>query len=417
MKARDIGAIPGHVNVFGGLPGVGDCRNTRAMADEDTPDFTLPDVAGHRFELLEDGPERLEALVELIDAATRSIRLLFYIFDDDEASTRVRDALLRAYRRGIEVSLLVDGFGSDKTGSDFFDELEQSACFFCYFQPKRTRRYLLRNHQKMAIADEESALVGGFNVRDGYFAPDRSDGWRDLGLRVSGPAVARLARYFDDICKWSSDRDAEMEGLRDILHHYHEQDGDVRWTFGGPTRELSPWAQTLRNDLYGAEKIDMIAAYFAPHAALMRPVAEAGKRGRSRVITAAKSDNNVTIAAARNRHRYLLPETQVYEYQPMMLHTKLYVVDDITYIGSANFDVRSLYLNLEVMLRVNDRKFADVMRRYVDHEIGDSERITPEAYAASRTIWTRIKGRLSYFLMSVLDYNISRRLNFGLDGV
>lgn len=387
------------------------------MADQDTPDFALPDVAGHRFELLEDGPDRLAALVALIDGAKTSIRMLYYIFAQDEPAVRVRDALVAAHRRGIKVSLLVDGFGSDKTADDFFGELEQSDCFFCRFQPKRSRRYLLRNHQKMAIADEARALVGGFNVDAGYFAADRSDGWRDLGLWMTGPAVARLAAYFDDICQWSNDPKSEMEGLRDILHRYHEQDGDVRWTFGGPTRELSPWAQTLRNDLYGAKRIDMISAYFAPYAALMRPIAAAGARGRARVITAAKSDNNVTIAAARNRQRYLLPEVEVYEYQPMMLHTKLYVADDVAYIGSANFDVRSLYLNLEIMLRVNHPDFASALRRYVDHEIADSKRITPEDYAASRTILTRIEGRLSYFMMSVLDYNISRRLNFGLDGV
>jgi cardiolipin synthase len=185
---------------------------------------------------------------------------------------------------------------------------------------------------------------------------------------------------------------------------------------GGPTRGLSPWGQTLRNDLNGGQKIDVIAAYFAPYAPLLKPIRRAARRGRSRVITAAKSDNAVTIAAARNRYRYLLPDVEMYEYQPMMLHTKLYVIDDIVYIGSANFDVRSLYLNLEVMLRVRDAGFAESVRRFVDHEIADSVRITAEDYARSQTLWTRIKGRLSYFLMAVLDYNVSRRLNFGIDG-
>ncbi|MCA1749048.1 MAG: phospholipase D-like domain-containing protein [Sphingomonadales bacterium] len=268
----------------------------------------------------------------------------------------------------------------------------------------------------MAVADEARALIGGFNIEAGYFAPYKEEGWRDLGLGVEGPAARRLSGYFDDIARWSSDPKAKIEDLRGLLHRNNQQDGAVRWVLGGPTRDLSPWAQSLRNDLYGARKVDMIAAYFAPHAALMRPIRSVAKRGRARIITASKSDNNATIAAARNRYRYLLPETEIYEYQPMKLHTKLYVVDDIVYIGSANFDVRSLYLNLELMLRIHDADFAAIIRRLVDHEIADSKRITPEAYAASQTIWTRIKGRLSYFLISVLDYNVSRRLNFGLDG-
>ncbi|MGJ8537352.1 MAG: phospholipase D-like domain-containing protein [Parasphingopyxis sp.] len=386
------------------------------MADQERPHYPLPDVAGHRFDLLSEGPERLDALVALINDANESVKLLFYIFLEDSASIRVRDALVAAHRRGVKVALLVDGFGSAKASDAFFAPLAETDCIFCRYEPKRSRRYLLRNHQKMAIADDRLAMIGGFNVAQGYFAAYRTEGWRDLGLKVEGPAAARLAKYFDDIVRWSGNPRSQMEDLRGILLRHHEQDGDVRLLFGGPTRELSPWGQTLRNDLNGGTMIDVIAAYFAPYAPSLRPIRRAARQGRSRVITAAKSDNNVTIAAARNRYRYLLPEVEVYEYQPMMLHTKLYVIDDIVYIGSANFDVRSLYLNLEVMLRVRDAGFAASIRNFVDDEIADCKRITPEDYASSQTLWTRIKGRLSYFLMSVLDYNVSRRLNFGIDG-
>ncbi len=386
------------------------------MTEQDHCQTILPEVAGHRFELLTDGPERLDALVSLIDSACHSVKLLYYIFAGDDAARKVRDALLAAHRRGVHVALLVDGFGSERTGDDFFAPLKEADCYFCRYEPKRSRRFLLRNHQKMAIADDKRALVGGSNVKQGYYAPYPTDGWRDLGLSIAGPAVARLSNYFDDIARWSACKYADFEELRSLLHRHHQQDGDIRWLFGGPTRELSPWAQTLRNDLYGATRVDMIAAYFAPHAALLRPICEAAKRGRARLVTASKSDNTTTIAAARNRYRYLLPATEIYEYQPMRLHTKLYVIDDFVYIGSANFDIRSLYLNLEVMLRIRDAGFAACIRAYIDHEIADSERITPEAYAESCTIWTRVKRRLSYFLISVLDYNVSRRLNFGLDG-
>ena len=376
----------------------------------------MPSVDGHRFQLLPEGPDRLDALIALIEKAERSIKLLYYIFLDDESSTRVRDALVAAQQRGVNVALLVDGFGSAKAGDDFFAPLADSACVFCRYEPRRSRRYLLRNHQKMAIADESKALIGGFNVEQGYFAAHRTDGWRDLGLVLEGRAAARLASYFDDILGWSMDLRSEMEELRAILRSHHEQDGAVRLLLGGPTRELSPWGRTLQNDCGAARQIDIVAAYFAPYAPLLRPIRRAAQKGRSRVITAAKSDNDVTIAAARSRYRYLLPEVEIYEYQPMMLHTKLYVIDDIVYIGSANFDVRSLYLNLEVMVRIRDAGFADVIRKFVDHEIADSEHITPEKHAARQTLWTRIKGRLSYFLMSVLDYNVTRRLNFGIDG-
>ena len=70
------------------------------------------EVAGNRLTLLADGPERLEALIALIDGARESLRILYYIFLDDAAGTRVRDALSAAADRGVAVSMLVDGFGS-----------------------------------------------------------------------------------------------------------------------------------------------------------------------------------------------------------------------------------------------------------------------------------------------------------------
>ncbi len=92
---------------------------------------------------------------------------------------------------------------------------------------------------------------------------------------------------------------------------------------------------------------------------MLRRIYRIGQRGEARVITAAKSDNTTTIAAARHTYwRLLRRGVQVYEYQATKLHTKLFVVDDVVHVGSANFDMRSLFLNLEMMLRINDAGFA-----------------------------------------------------------
>jgi cardiolipin synthase len=90
----------------------------------------------------------------------------------------------------------------------------------------------------------------------------------------------------------------------------------------------------------------------------------------------------------------------------------LFVVDDAVHIGSANFDMRSLFLNLEMMLRVQDRAFAGEMRRFVDREIADSRRITLEAHRRERSLLNRLKWAIGYFLVAVADYRIARRLNF-----
>jgi cardiolipin synthase A/B len=130
-------------------------------------------------------------------------------------------------------------------------------------------------------------------------------------------------------------------------------------------------------------------------------------------VTAAKSDNNATIAAARYTYRGLLRrDVQMYEYKPAKLHTKLAIVDDAVHIGSSNFDFRSLYINLEVMLRIEDADFAAAVRAYFERELDDCERITPALHRRRGTWLRRVKWALSYFLVTSMDYTVTRRLNF-----
>ncbi len=102
----------------------------------------------------------------------------------------------------------------------------------------------------------------------------------------------------------------------------------------------------------------------------------------------------------------------MYEYQPCRLHTKLVIVDDVVHIGSSNFDYRSLYINLEIMLRIRDPGFAEAMRGYFEGELADSKWITPELHRRRANPWRRLKWALSHYLVNIMDYTVTRRLNF-----
>jgi cardiolipin synthase len=388
------------------------------MADTppEQPWFT---VDGNRMKLLDTGPRRLEALIALIEGAETSLRVLFYIYTDDVAGRRVRDAMVAARRRGVSVSVIVDGFGSEVAGDErFFRPLTDIGGEVCRFLPRFGRSYLLRNHQKLALADEARVITGGFNVEDDYFGTPAEAAWRDLGIQIEGPAAGRIASYFDALSDWAKLEKAKIRDLRRLLSRASEKAGTVRWLLGGPTRRLSPWAQTMRADMRAAKRIDMIAAYFAPGPGLLRRMDRAGKRGGDvRLITAAISDNTATIAAARFTYRGLLRNgAEIFEFLPTKLHTKLYVIDHIVHIGSANFDMRSLFINLEIMVRIEDAAFAEHVRGYFEGEMAKSEAITAEINRARSGLWTRIKQFGAYLLIAVLDYNVSRRLNFGIDG-
>ena len=371
------------------------------------------EVEGTRLTLLVDGRERRDALIALIDGAERSVRLLYYIFKDDESGTLVYLAMERALDRGVAVSLLVDSFGA-YTPDHYFAQLIAKGLTYGRFHPTFGRRYLIRNHQKLAMADEQVVLIGGFNIEDSYFGSIEDGAWRDLGLLVEGPAVARLAPYYDALSRWTLEDGSKIRSLNRIIHRFNENHGALQWTFGGPTRGLSPWARATSRDLLSSRDVEMIAAYFAPTWAMLRRIGRVGKKGRARIITAAKSDNHATIAAARYTYKNLLRRgVEIFEYQPTKLHTKLLVLDEIVHIGSSNFDIRGLYLNLEMMLRVDDPAFAQMMRSYFEHEMAQSLPITPELHRKRSGILTRLIQALSFFLVTTADYTITRRLNLG----
>ncbi len=360
------------------------------------------------------GAERMEALLALIASARSSLRLFYYIFAKDEAGRKVRDALIEARARGVHVSLTIDGFGSSATDA-FLAPLSESQADVCRFLPRFGRRYLLRNHQKMALADDKRALIGGFNIANDYFADEGPMHWRDLGLGVEGDAAQRLTGYYDALAAWSRKPNGRLRDLRRTLGRWSDQEGQVRWLMGGPTRRLNPWAKAVKSDLRTARQMDLISAYFIPSPIMLGRLASVGRRGgTANVMTAAKSDSEIVVAAARHSyHRLLKRKVKVWEYRAARLHTKLLILDDAVYAGSANFDVRSLYLNLELMLRVEHKDFANHMRAYAEEERRSAQAITPQLHRRRRTWLARLRWSLAYFLVGVLDSNLTRRLNFG----
>ncbi len=379
----------------------------------DPPPFTV-EAQGQTLTFYPSGQDRLDALVELIDSATTSLSVCFYIFAEDAASVRVRDAMANAARRGVTVKLVVDGFGAAATDA-FFEPLAAAGGQYWRFSARWSQRYLIRNHQKMVIVDEERAMIGGFNVEDSYFDPPQKNGWNDLGLIVTGSVVGDLVRWFEKMEGWVSDSKANWRAIRRILREWDPGKGPVRLLVGGPTRGLSSWSRCVSEDLIHGTRLDMMMAYFSPPKRLVRRIGRIAQKGSARLVMAGKSDNGATIGATRALYRYLLKRgAKIWEFVPCKLHTKLIVLDDRTYVGSANFDMRSLYLNLELMLVIDDEGLAEKMRDFVGQHLPASLAITPAVHKQRATIWNRVRWRASWFLVAVLDYTVSRRLNLGL---
>ena len=390
--------------------------NPPAASSYRDPEPFSVEAQGQSLTVFPAGQDRRAALLELVASARKTLDICFYIFAEDAVSTELRDALCDAARRGVAVTLIVDRFGASAS-DDFLVPLTEAGGTYHFFSPRIGFRYLIRNHQKMVIADGTRAMFGGFNIEDDYFAPPETNGWNDMGILLEGDAVDGLAQWFERLEAWTSDRRAHFKAIRHTVRDWSWKSdaGEARWLVGGPTRGLSTWARCVTRDLKEGEKLDIFMAYFSPPYTLLRRIARVAQKGQARLLMAAKSDNGATIGATRSLYSYLLKRgAKVWEFSPCKLHTKLIVLDDAVYMGSANFDMRSLYLNLEIMLRIEDKALADRMREFLDAQYAVSERITPELHKQRATLWNRIRWSAGWVLVSVLDYTVTRRLNLGI---
>ena len=388
-------------------------RERTSMNYRDPPPFEVS-AQGHELVLLPGGGDRLDALLGMIANARKSLELCFYIYATDRTGVRVRDALVNAAKRGVRVTVTVDDFGADADDKFFADLVAAGGTFVCFIA-SWGRRYLIRNHQKMVIADGEVAMLGGFNIEDSYFEPAAQHGWQDLAFTVRGPVVEPVSEWFAQLVEWAAHPKAQFRSVRRKIRGWDAGEGAVKLLIGGPTKGLSSWARCVSHDLIEGERLDMIMAYFSPPRRLQNRIRRIARKGSTNLVLAGKTDNAATIGAARALYGRLLKSgARIFEFQPCRLHTKLIVLDDAVYLGSANFDMRSLYLNLEIVLRIEDAALAERMRGYIADHFPASLEVTAALHRRRGTVWNHLRWTLSWFLVAVLDYTVSRRLNLGL---
>lgn len=384
-----------------------------SLTYRDPPSFEV-DAQGHHFHFHADGRARLDSMVGLIDSARTDLKLCYYAIANDKVGQQVRDALLAAIARGVAVTFIIDAFGSIGS-TEWLAPVKEAGGTLLVFSARWNRSYLIRNHQKFIIADDARALVSGFNISDAYFAPPCDNGWNDLGVEIEGPVVADLVRWFEGLKEWVASPHAQWRGIRRRVRGWAPGNGTVRLLVGGPARGLNTWAHSVKRDLEAASKVDIMTAYFSPSPGMIRRIRRAAMRGRTRLLLAGKSDNAATIGASRLLYRRLLDRgAKIWEFSACKLHTKLVVIDDVVYFGSANFDMRSLFINLELMVRVEDAELAAKVREFIAGHLPASRSVTPAWYRDRATIWNKVRWAASWFLVAVLDYSVARRANLGL---
>lgn len=346
----------------------------------------MPLLGGNRMALLSEPEEILQHLVTDIQQAKTYCYLEFYIWQAGGQVDAVAEALIQAAQRGVDCRVLLDSVGS----ADFFDtdwpgQLRDAGVRLVEVLPAKAwrmpfHRQDLRMHRKLMIVDDSVAYTGSMNLVDPQiFKLDSGVGqWIDVMVRVQGPVVPVMWSLFV--------RDWEMETgerLLDSQHHEPEY-----WTEKGHHIQLVPSGpfaggdcvqQILLQAIYQAEhSLVLTTPYFVPDDPLVAALQSAADRGVSvKLIIPERNDSRmVSFACNAFLDELLTSGVEIHRSRKGLLHTKSVLVDDdIALIGSVNLDKRSLWLNFEITLLVDDHSFATMLKELQQRYLQDAKRL------------------------------------------
>jgi cardiolipin synthase len=386
--------------------------------------------AGNRMRLLVTGDEFFPALLAAIDDARTSIHIETYIYADDNIGHRVTDALATAAARGVQVRVLIDGYGGGDYARRLVTELGAQGAEVKIFRPERwwrlERKLLRRLHRKIAVIDDRMAFVGGINIIDDRNVPPAERGRIgprfDFAVACEGPIVAPIALAISQLW-WmlSFVRPAESSGPRPRI--------DVRARpagFPGGVAASFLLRDNLRNrrsieraymDAIIAARSEIILAnaYFIPGHRLRAALLEAAQRGvHIRLLLQGRIEYAIQHYAQRALFGQLLAAgIEIYEYRPAYLHAKVGVVDGRwATVGSSNIDPYSLLLAREANVVVHDAEFAQRLEAVLLQAIEkDADRVQPQAYA-QRSMIERAFNWVAYGIVRVATVVLARGRNY-----
>jgi cardiolipin synthase len=319
-------------------------------------------VGGNSIRLLVTGEDAFAEFERRILAARHTIHVATFILSRDPVGRRLVALLARRAREGVKVRLQLDALGCFFSSGRFVQPLRDAGGEVATFLPviplSGRGSANLRNHRKIAVFDHETAIVGGHNLAREYLGPQPwRKRWTDLGAVITGPAAALLDEVFLADWSFATGRPAEpapaaAASSAPFLPAPIPSGSDVQIVASGPDVTGDPLYEGMLAMIQEAKhSIWIVTPYFIPDEVLLRSLVVKARAGRDvTLIVPARSNHPVTDLARRPYLRQLVRAgARVLVYPPRMLHAKALIVDDsLGLIGSANVDMRSLFVNFEI---------------------------------------------------------------------
>jgi len=372
----------------------------------------LEQTCDNSARLAADSDTAIDEMIADVDSARETVHGCFYIWLADNNGVKLKEAFIRAARRGVRVRLLADALGSRRLiRSDHWRQMEKSGCEVRVALPVGNPlwtairgRVDLRNHRKLMIVDDRIVWCGSQNAADPEFRiKPRYAPWVDIMSRWEG-AVALQCQYLF-VSDWIAERGDDISALLSRAPVAGSGSIMAQVLGTGPTAEFDAMPACFSELIHSArEELVVTTPYFIPDEQLLFALTSAARRRvRTLILFPKRNDSRIVAAASRSYYKDLIDAgAEIYEFRPGLLHAKTMVVDRrVGLIGSANLDRRSFELNFENNILFEDREFACELRARQDEYLAQCDRVTREdveRYGLGLRLWQNLLATLSPML-------------------
>ena len=340
--------------------------NTPAIPTFRTVNFNLAE----NVRLMRGGRQFFDSLIYLIKSATAEIHIQFYILEEDETGLSILNALSEAARRGVQVHLVLDSFGSSNLGRESIEDLKRAGVNFKWFRPVITfsnMEFGRRMHHKIMAIDERIAVVTGANLANRYNDIGGIPAWLDFALIAEG----KVAIQIKERCLQVLERRHRVGRLFDKFR-VRPPEGLIKSDKALLKVCVNDWLRG-RADIYNGYKRAIVAArneifiaggYFLPGRNLRRSLRQARDRGvEIKVIMTSFSDVALAKEASEYLYRWMLGlGMRIFEWKPNVMHGKVAVADKTwSTVGSFNLNHLSAFESLELNIEVIDGNFSTAL--------------------------------------------------------
>ncbi|WP_241973702.1 cardiolipin synthase [Candidatus Pantoea edessiphila] len=374
----------------------------------------IPAVKGNKLKLINNPVDIMRSLINDIKIARHNIEMIFYIWHPGGLADEVAESLIKAACRGVKCRLILDSAGSisffrsnwvKKMRSSGIEVIEALKINLLQFF---LRRIDLRQHRKLVLIDSYTAYIGSMNLVDPvFFKQNIGVGhWVDLMVRIEGPISTIIGMIFN--CDW------EIETGNSILPIYEKKGIQkireknvctAQIVASGPTFPKGIMHQALLTTIYSArEHLIMTTPYFVPSEDLLHALCTAALRGVDvDIVIPLHNDSLLVTWASRAFFSELLEAgVNIYQFEGGLLHTKSILVDgQLTLLGTFNLDMRSLWLNFEITLIVDNSSFSNNLASLQYDYISNSRLLDRETWS-KRSFWQKLLEMIFYLFSPLL---------------